>query len=494
MGEALYRKYRSRKLDEIVGQEHITSTLNNALKADKISHAYLFTGPRGVGKTSIARILAYEINNLEYGDQTAALDIIEIDAASNRRIDEIRELRDKVHTAPTAAKYKVYIIDEVHMLTKEAFNALLKTLEEPPKHVVFILATTEVHKLPDTIVSRTQRYTFKPIDEQAALSYLQSLAKKEDIVIDDEALRLIIEHSRGSFRDSISMLDQISSVSKEITKEQAQRMIGVPPDHALQTVLKSVLSQDTASTIKSVTELYNSGYQSPMIAKRLSQLLHEQMIDQKEASSEQLSLAKALLAVPASHDPNTALELALLEASLKATIAQNNQLSAIRAVDAVKASDKSLKTKPQPITKQSDESTTKNNEALKAPDIVKPKKEVGDEKLPSDIWEQTLQELRGKHNTLYGIARMATSDVDGQTIVLGFSFPFHYRRCNETRNKQKLSDIATDIAGQSVEIVCELQDKKPTKTTEKKTTKATEPKSDTLESITEVFGGGEVLD
>src|SRR6266478_3901779 len=172
MGQVLYRKYRSRSLDEIVGQEHITDTLKQALKQGRISHAYLLTGPRGVGKTSVARILAHEINGLPYTDDSAHLDIIEIDAASNRRIDEIRELREKVHVAPTSAKYKVYIIDEVHMLTREAFNALLKTLEEPPAHVVFILATTDAHKLPETIVSRTQRFNFKPVPKQQVIDHL----------------------------------------------------------------------------------------------------------------------------------------------------------------------------------------------------------------------------------------------------------------------------------------------------------------------------------
>src|ERR1700709_76040 len=175
MGQALYRKYRSKSLGEIVGQEHITTTLKNALKAGRVSHAYLLTGPRGVGKTSIARILAHEINGLPYDDE-AHLDIIEIDAASNRRIDEIRDLRDKVSTAPASAKYKVYIIDEVHMLTKEAFNALLKTLEEPPAHVVFILATTEAHKLPETIISRTQRHIFRPGNKDKVTTHLKSLA------------------------------------------------------------------------------------------------------------------------------------------------------------------------------------------------------------------------------------------------------------------------------------------------------------------------------
>src|SRR5476649_2136159 len=203
MGQVLYRKYRSRSLDEVIGQKHVTDTLKNALKSGRISHAYLFTGPRGVGKTSVARILAHEVNGLPYTDESIHLDIIEIDAASNRRIDEIRDLRDKVRIAPTSAKYKVYIIDEVHMLTKEAFNALLKTLEEPPEHVVFILATTDVHKLPETIISRTQRFSFRSIAVPDAVKHLRFIANSEKIKIDDEALELIAERGDGSFRDSI---------------------------------------------------------------------------------------------------------------------------------------------------------------------------------------------------------------------------------------------------------------------------------------------------
>src|SRR4051794_40922177 len=211
MGQVLYRKYRSKSLSEIIGQEHITQTLKNALDQGRISHAYLFTGPRGVGKTSIARILAREINGLPYTDDSPHIDIIEIDAASNRRIDEIRELRDKVYVAPTSAKYKVYIIDEVHMLTREAFNALLKTLEEPPAHVVFILATTDAHKLPETIVSRTQRFSFRPVEPAKVIEHLKNIAKEEKIKVSQGALELLAQHGEGSFRDSISLLDQASS-------------------------------------------------------------------------------------------------------------------------------------------------------------------------------------------------------------------------------------------------------------------------------------------
>src|SRR4051812_46321961 len=222
MGKALYRQYRPKSLEEVVGQEHITTTLMNALKNQKISHAYLFTGPKGVGKTSVARILAHEVNQLPYDDVQTHLDIIEIDAASNRRIDEIRDLRDKVHIAPSSAKYKVYIIDEVHMLTREAFNALLKTLAEPPAHVVFILATTEAHKVPDTIASRTQRFNFKPIKSGDTVEHLRSLAKKEGIKIDDDALAALADHANGSFRDSINLLDQMVGTGDNIDKDDIE--------------------------------------------------------------------------------------------------------------------------------------------------------------------------------------------------------------------------------------------------------------------------------
>src|SRR5579884_3500915 len=210
MGRALYRTHRPKSLDEVVGQEHISKTLKQALKQGRISHAYLFTGPRGVGKTSIARILAHAINDLPYESDAMHLDIIEIDAASNRRIDEIRDLRDKVRVTPAAAKYKVYIIDEVHMLTREAFNALLKTLEEPPAHCVFILATTEAHKLPQTIISRTQRFEFKPVNPQQMAKHLGVIAKKENIDITQGALELLARAGEGSFRDSIGYLDQLN--------------------------------------------------------------------------------------------------------------------------------------------------------------------------------------------------------------------------------------------------------------------------------------------
>ena len=275
--QALYRKYRSKSLDEIVGQEHITTTLANAIKQGKINHAYLFTGPRGTGKTSIARILAHEINNLPYQDDSTHLDIVEIDAASNRRIDDIRDLRDKVHIAPISAKYKVYIIDEVHMLTNESFNALLKTLEEPPEHVIFILATTEVHKLPATIISRAQRHSFRLIPLDKVVSHLSAIAKKEKITIDSAALQLLAEHGGGSFRDSISLLDQMSASDEPITTELIELLLGLAPQASLISLLNSVQQGDVKAILQTISELLASGLTPSAIAEQLLKIIRKEL-------------------------------------------------------------------------------------------------------------------------------------------------------------------------------------------------------------------------
>lgn len=259
---ALYRKYRSKSLDEVVGQPHITTMLSRALQQGKIGHAYLFTGPRGVGKTSVARILAHEINNVPYDETTQHPDIIEIDAASNRRIDDIRDLRDKVAIAPADAPYKVYIIDEVHMLTGESFNAFLKTLEEPPAHVVFILATTDAHKLPATITSRTQRFAFRAISEDVIAAHLRSIADKEKIEIDDDALTVVARHGDGSFRDSISLLDQLSSLADKespINLSLIERVLGIAKRDQIDALISAYQTGDQHAIITTLDELERDG-------------------------------------------------------------------------------------------------------------------------------------------------------------------------------------------------------------------------------------------
>ena len=268
--KSLYRRYRPMTLREVVGQPQVTEPLAKSIEQEKISHAYLFIGPRGTGKTSVARIFAHEINGFKYELEDDYVDIIEIDGASNRGIDNIRELREKAAIAPTSGKYKVYIIDEVHMLTKEAFNALLKTLEEPPKHVIFIMATTDAYKVPVTITSRAQTYTFKLADTKMMLDYLKSVSKKEKFKIEDAALEIIAKLGGGSFRDSLSLLDQISTLSNEkITKEMVISAMGLPEDEKIKELLDDYASGDINKITNDLKELLNTGVKAETIVEEL---------------------------------------------------------------------------------------------------------------------------------------------------------------------------------------------------------------------------------
>lgn len=482
MGEALYRKYRSKSLDEIVGQEHITTTLKNALKSGRISHAYLFTGPKGVGKTSIARILAYEVNGVPYSEKADQhLDIIEIDAASNRRIDEIREIRDKVHIAPTSAKYKVYIIDEVHMLTKEAFNALLKTLEEPPQHVIFILATTEAHKLPETIVSRTQRFTFKPVGTEKVIAHLKDIAAKEKIIISDDALRLIAEHGEGSFRDSISLLDQIGNLhNKKVESKDVEELLGIAPEALVAKVLLVLENGTPKDAISIMAELESSGVNAAMIAKQLSYQLRHQLISGRSTIGSQsiTDLLAKLLNVPAQKEPERYFELILLEASVSRT-PQTTQ-AAVVSHETVVIKSKPDTTEPQKIAEVTPlPSNNKSN----------PEKVVTSQSLPFDgqVWTQALTLIKQRHNTLYGIARMAKPRIENDTLVLEFQFAFHQKQLSDQKNQQIIRDIIADLTKQNITLKCEVV---PGKTARK----ANAEPSDTLDTITNIFGGGEVLE
>ncbi len=268
--KALYRKYRPTKLDEIVGQEQVTKTLGSSLLAGKIGHAYLFVGPRGCGKTSVARIFAHEINGFPYTVEDDYVDIIEIDGASNRGIDNIRELREKVMIAPTSGKYKVYIIDEVHMLTKEAFNALLKTLEEPPEHAVFIMATTDFYKVPATIVSRSQTYTFKLADGDTMFKFLKDVSKKENIKIEDDALSIIVKRGGGSFRDSLSLLDQISTLSSDtITKALVVSALGLPEDEKISELIAATTESNVGRVSALIKEILSAGIKPETLAEEM---------------------------------------------------------------------------------------------------------------------------------------------------------------------------------------------------------------------------------
>lgn len=285
MSQALYRKYRSRSLEEVVGQEHITTLLRRAIDKGAVSHAYLLTGPRGVGKTSIARIIAHEINQLEYSDESNHLDIIEIDAASNNGVEDVRDLRDKIHITPSSASKKIYIIDEVHMLSKSAFNALLKTLEEPPAHVVFILATTDVEKLPATIISRVQQFHFRTIPEEVAVAHLRRIAEKESIQIDDDALSLIAQHGDGSFRDSIGLLDQLRHSAEDnhtITSAMVRLALGASDDEIIAEVIHAYRSGNLRGLADSINKLESTGAYAGIVSKQLISNLQKNIVDHPE--------------------------------------------------------------------------------------------------------------------------------------------------------------------------------------------------------------------
>lgn len=299
--QALYRKWRPRTFDGVVGQTAITDTLKNAIKRGKISHAFLFAGPRGTGKTSCAKIFAKALNctNLQDGepcnecenclaaDQGTMNDIIEIDAASNNGVDEIRDIRDKVKYAPTQGKYKVYIIDEVHMLSMGAFNALLKTLEEPPEHVVFILATTELQKVPATIISRTQRYNFKRIDQHDLIARMTYILGQEKIDFEEKALEVIAQVADGGMRDSLSILDQILSYDQDKVKyEDALRITGYAAQEKIEQVLLNLLNCETSAALEIVHALLQDGASTKNILDELISLTVKGMLAIKSNKKE----------------------------------------------------------------------------------------------------------------------------------------------------------------------------------------------------------------
>lgn len=274
MYQVLYRKYRPKVFSDVYGQEHVTKTLLNEIKENRVSHAYLFTGSRGTGKTTCAKILAKAVNceNSQDGepcgecevcrgiDSGSLFDVVEIDAASNNSVNDIRDLREEVNYTPTRCKYRVYIIDEVHMLSPGAFNALLKTLEEPPAHVIFILATTEVHKLPATILSRCQRFDFKRIKPEIMSLRLKEVADKEGISIDDDAAMLISRIADGGLRDGLSILDQCAGKSKKVTASVVSDAAGLAGREALYDLSDAVFSKNSAKALDTIASLYNGSY------------------------------------------------------------------------------------------------------------------------------------------------------------------------------------------------------------------------------------------
>ncbi len=462
MAQALYRKYRSKSLDAIVGQEQATDVLKQAITAGHINHAFLLTGPRGVGKTSIARILAHNINNLTYEDGVSHLDIVEIDAASNRRIDDIRDLREKVNIAPTSAPYKVYIIDEVHMLTGESFNALLKTLEEPPAYVVFILATTEPHKLPATIVSRTQRFHLKPIDHENLTKHLAHIAEQEKIKLDDEALKLIATYSDGSFRDGINLLDQLSTLAgnKKITASLVEATLGLAPHTAVESLLEAIDNCEPKKVIGLLTKLEDDGVSPAVLVNQLLLTLRQQAADKPH----RLDLIDKLLEVPKAYQPRLKLLTVLTLAA--APIKREAALSA--APTSVDLGIKKLPSKPKPknIPKLQD----KTQPIAKAPSL---------DKTPDEIdWSRVLKQVKSHNAPLHSVLRRAQASYDGKELNLQFAYSLHRKKADSSKYRAALSEIITHIYGSCPPIIISNGTAKL-------------PKTQVADQVAAIMGGGE---
>ena len=416
--KALYRRYRPKTLSEVVGQEQITSVLANSIKNGKLSHAYLFIGPRGTGKTSVARILAHEINDFKYELEDDYLDIIEIDAASNTGVDNIRDLRERAIIAPSKGKYKVYIIDEVHMLSKSAFNALLKTLEEPPEHVIFIMATTDAHKVPITITSRSQVFTFKLADPSTMFEHLKSICKKEKIAIDDEALKIVVKRGGGSFRDSLSLLDQVSTLSdKTITAELLTKALGLPQDEAIANILQAYRDNNTETIRQELNTLADSGIKPELIAAELI----DAILAQPDAIY--LPLLDKLTEVSRSAYPAVKLLLALCQNAQTIAVPRPNIVlaSTTKTTTVVKT------TTPQPKPTPEPEQPAAAEEPKPAP------VQAADGSSADEIWRQALENIRAKSAHDATNLEKVSCNLSGSTLYLHTTNSFIKKRIEANR-------------------------------------------------------------
>ena len=450
----------------------MTAILANAIKSGRIAHAYLFTGPRGVGKTSIARILAHAINELPYEDDSPALDIIEIDAASNNGVDDIRDLREKVNLAPVSAKKKVYIIDEVHMLSKPAFNALLKTLEEPPEHVVFILATTDADKLPETIVSRTQRHTFRRAAVSDLVKNLKRIVKKEKLPISDDALALIAEHADGSYRDSVSLLDQIVSVASDketITPEMIENSLGLAPKDAISKLADSIGAKDFDESLKLLDAFAERGVQASIVAEQL--IRHIQASAQ--ASPELLGLIDGLLQVATSPIPGAKL-LAVIGLYTGTKNSPNKTVSAPVSTPIPALTQKAVQPHP------------KDDLVPAAPktEIATPEPPVVEAEAPSDPvdidWDTLMKAARAGSIALASVLTKCGYTADGSTLTLYARNDFYKKKLDNPKYRQLLQAALQETTHQEWEI---------------EVVPGVKPSADgKIAAITAMMGGGEEVE
>ncbi len=475
MSQALYRKYRSRSLDEVLGQDHVTSILRRSLEQGKIAHAYLLTGPRGVGKTSVARILAHEINHLPYDDDSSNLDIIEIDAASNNGVDDIRALREKAQVAPVSAPKKVYIIDEVHMLSKSAFNALLKTLEEPPEHVVFILATTDADKLPATILSRVQQFFFHPIPTEIMTRQLMNIAKKEGFAIEKDAARLIAERSRGGFRDSISTLDQLSILAtsdQPLTANMVTEYLGLSDATMLGNLLDSYPSDDNEKVLNIFQELENSGANSVIVSHQLLSIARNRL----RKNPNLVGLVQQLIEVDRHPHP----DLKLLTIFMNSN-SQPTEKPVATKKDTTQAAPQKPAKKPTPI-KTAEPAKPTEKPIKKEEKPVEPAKKPAEKPKKTDAplelnWEKVIERAKEQSLGLASLLQKSQWSFDGEKLTIYAGSAFYKKKLDDAKNKPLISEIISEETAMDLEIDI-IGEKKP-------------PEDEKLAEIAELMGGGE---
>lgn len=450
---SLYRKYRPATFTELIGQDHIRTSLEAAIKNKNFAHAFLFSGPRGTGKTSLARLLAKAVNCAKSPDginpcnkcdqclelsNGQSVDVMEIDAASNRGIDEIRELRDKIMFAPARSAFKIYIIDEVHMLTKEAFNALLKTLEEPPKHAIFVLATTELHKVPETIISRCQRYQFHRAELETVKNLLANVAKKEKIAIDDDGLGLLAERADGSYRDGLTLLGNVSSHEK-LDGQTVRELIGLPPSQLTTDLLKAMLDGQTDQVAAVLREFISAGGDLSVLVRTLADSCKKQILQSPENADafvyvlEELlhSLARARSAV----DSNSIFTAKLISLTL-------NMQPKVKAVA------------PTPVTDLVKEPVPEVPVAVDAVTATESKESELTEQ-STDFWGRFLEAVKEKNHALYAVIRSAKMEnLTESKLSIAVRFRFYSERLYEPKNRTVIEALASQVAGRPLALEC----------------------------------------
>lgn len=481
MTQALYRKWRPRRWEAVVGQDHVIQTLRNAVKGDRVAHAYLFAGPRGTGKTTTARLLAKAVNCLdpdlaerpcdrcEYClavNEGRFLDLIEIDAASNTSVDDVRDLRDKINFSPNQGRYKVYVVDEVHMLSTAAFNALLKTLEEPPPHAIFILATTEVHKVPATVLSRCQRHEFRRIPVNEIVTSLEQLASQEGLKATREALFLIARQSTGSLRDAISLLDQLASIGQEITIELVHSMLGTAPAQAVIEVVNALAECEPGKGIEIIHAALDTGSDPRQFARQIVEylrgllLLKVSNLEPRQATAElrqemnnqverfnsnqllrDISLFnRAATDTRAAWQPSLPLEVAMIEAC-------QNEAGTISESPPARPTHKAGKTAPGSSANeanQRDESLTRDaeqqNQATQA---------------LNKHWQTILSLVRQKSPNTYGLLNSCrTRFVSGREVILGFASDILKNQMSKKENLTLVQSVISQVMQEELTVRC----------------------------------------